>query len=525
MLNNFFLENLVSLNSFLFTGFMEVFTFFDSFLRNNSSILLLQMLLPFLGFLFIVFYNSVSKVIDSRLIWQLSFWLSQFSLFLSCLLVFYYNESSSIFQFGFELSWDSFFNIHLAFGLDGISSLLILLTNYLIVICIFLSWSTISYKLTTHLAYFFLLQFFLVLSFSVLDLMWFYIFFEGVLIPMFLLVGMWGGRARKIRATYQLFVYTVFGSLLLLFTIVYLYSICGTTDIRSLYLIELPFEIELVLWLALFISFCVKTPMFPFHIWLPEAHVEASTTGSVILAGVLLKLGTYGMFRFLVPLFPFATKFFSIFIYVLCILAIIYISYTIISQVDLKKIIAYSSIVHMSFIILGLFSFNYYGIEGAILMMINHGLVAGGLFVLIGSLYKRFHTRMVVYYNSLVSYMPLFSIIFFLFILFNIGFPGTGGFISEVLIFSSVEFLNSSILIFMFFGYLLSVVYSIWLYNRICFGSSTSSFISLYIDLKEDEVSYFISLALLVVLMGIFPNYLCKLFSNSIFTFCLQFYI
>jgi len=494
MISNFFY-----FNSILFTKFIEVLNFIIFFLKNNSNILLLQMVIPLIGFFVIILYNALSKKVNSRLIWEFSFWIAQFSLVLSCLLVFYYNESSSIFQFGFEINWDSYFNIHLSFGLDGISSLLILLTNYLIVICILLSWSTISFRLTTHLAYFFLLQFFLVLSFSVLDLMWFYIFFEGVLIPMFLLIGIWGSRYRKIRATYQLFMYTVFGSL--------------------------PFETELVLWLALFISFGVKTPIFPFHIWLPEAHVEASTTGSVILAGVLLKLGTYGMFRFLVPLFPFATKFFSIFVYVLCIIGIIYISYTILSQVDLKKIIAYSSIIHMSFIVLGLFSFNYYGIEGAILMMLNHGLVAGGLFILIGVLYKRFHTRILLYYNSLVSYIPLFSIIFFLFILFNIGFPGTGGFISEILIFSSIEFLNPSILIFMFIGYLLSVIYSIWLYNRICFGSSNFSYISLFIDLKEDELSYLLSLSILVFLMGFFPNYLCKLFSNSIFTFCLQFYI
>jgi len=518
-------ENLVTVNSTVYSYFLNLFDSFLFIIKNNNILLLSQIILPFLGFIFIIFFNTISRKSNTRLIWEFSFWLSQITLVLSCLLVYYYNESSSIFQYTIEFVWETFFNINIVFGLDGISILMILLTNYLIVVCILLSWTTISFKLTTHLSYFFLLQFFLILSFSVLDLMWFYVFFEGVLIPMFLLVGIWGSRNRKIRATYQLFVYTVFGSLLLLFTIVYLYTICGTTDIRSLYLIELPFKVELVLWLALFISFSVKTPMFPFHIWLPEAHVEASTTGSVILAGVLLKLGTYGMFRFLVPLFPFATKFFSIFVYVLCILAIIYISYTIISQIDLKKIIAYSSIVHMSFIILGLFSFNYYGIEGAILMMINHGLVAGGLFILIGSLYKRFHTRIVLYYSSLVSYMPLFSIFFFLFILFNIGFPGTGGFISEVLIFSSVEFLNPSILLFMFFGYLLSVVYSIWLYNRICFGSTTLNYTSLFIDLKEDEVSYYICLSLLVVLMGIFPNYLCKLFSNSIFTFCLQFYL
>lgn len=342
---------------------------------------------------------------------------------------------------------------------------------------------------------------------------------------MFLLVGIWGSRFRKIRAAYQLFIYTVLGSLLLLFVIVYLFYNFGTTDVRILYLMELPFEVEKLLWLGLFISFCIKTPMFPFHIWLPEAHVEASTTGSVILAGVLLKLGTYGMIRFLIPVFPFATKFFAPFVYILCIVAIIYISYTILSQVDLKKIIAYSSVVHMSFIILGLFSFNYYGFEGAIIMMLNHGLVAGGLFILIGTLYKRFHTRSIVYYNSLVNYLPVFSILFLIFTLFNIGFPGSGGFVSEVLIFSSMELLNPIILVFMFFGYIISVIYSIWLYNRICFGASNYNFSSLYVDLKEDEVCYVVCLAVLVIGIGVFPNFITKLCSNTIFSICINYYI
>ena len=506
--------------------FFELLTVFNNlFFKNSSIILILQLIFPFIGFLLLIIFSSFNFFENFKyFIWKISFFIAQLSLILTCLMIFYYNESSSVFQYNIQLNWDFFFNFNLSFGIDGISSLMILLTNYLIIICIVVSWSTIKFKLNLHLSYFFLLQFFLILSFSVLDLFWFYIFFEGTLIPMFLLIGIWGSRNRKIRATYQLLTYTIIGSLLLLFSILYLYLLLGTTDIRILYLIELPFNIECFLWILLFISFSIKTPMFPFHIWLPEAHVEASTTGSIILAGVLLKLGTYGMFRFLVPLFPFVTKFFSIFIFVLCIIGIIFISYTILNQIDLKKIIAYSSIVHMSFIIIGLFSFNYYGIEGAILMMINHGLVASGLFILIGVLYKRFHTRNILYYNSLVSYIPLFSIFFLIFTLFNIGFPGTGGFISEILIFSSIEFLNPSLLIFIFIGYFISIIYSIWLFNRICFGFSIYNYNNLFLDLQLEEFVYLFCLFILIILIGIFPNYICKLCSNSIFTFCLKFY-
>ena len=499
--------------------------FLELLLNSINWLLLIQLIIPLLGFLSVIFLEVVLKSSNRILIWKFSFFLTQISLFFSCLMVFYYNESASIFQYNFEVTWEFFFNFNLAFGIDGISTLMILLTNYLIVVCLVLSWSTIYFNVSIHISYFFLLQFFLILSFSVLDLFWFYVFFEGTLIPMFLIIGIWGSRIRKIRATYQLFIYTILGSFFLFFSIIYLYSILGTTDIRTLYLIELPFEIECLLWFALFIAFCIKTPLFPFHIWLPEAHVEASTTGSVILAGVLLKLGTYGMIRFLIPLFPYATKFFSIFVYILCIIGIIYISYIILNQIDLKKIIAYSSIIHMSVIVLGLFSFNYYGLEGAILMMITHGLVAGGLFILIGSLYKRFHTRNLLYYNSLVSYLPIFSIFFLIFILFNIGFPGTGGFISELLIFSSIEFLNPLILIFMLFGYIITVIYSIWLFNRICFGFSNFNYNSLFIDLQLEEITYLFCLALLIILIGIFPNYICKLCNNSLYIYLLQFYI
>jgi len=378
---NLLLEKTQNLIEYLFVGFdvpgvVKVF-------YNNNFLLLFQIFLPLVGILVIFFFDRISIKQSDRLVWEISYWISVLSVIFSCLLVYFYNSSFSIFQYVIEISWDSVFNFKLILGLDGVSCLLILLTNFLISLCILLSWSTIAHGLKFHLGLFFSLQLFLILSFSVLDIFWFYIFFESILIPMFLLIGVWGSRYRRIRATYQLFVYTAIGSLLLLFSIVYIYTQLGTTDIRSLYLIDLPISSEKLLWLALFISFSIKTPMFPFHIWLPEAHVEASTTGSVILAGILLKLGTYGMYRFLLPLFPVVSQYFSVFVFVLCLIGILYISYTILIQTDLKKIIAYSSIIHMSFVVAGLFSFTYYGIEGAMLMMVSHGFVASGLFIII----------------------------------------------------------------------------------------------------------------------------------------------
>lgn len=300
----------------------------------------------------------------------------------------------------------------------------------------------------------------------------------------------------------------------------------GSVDVRFLNLVSLDFNIELLLWLLLFIAFSVKIPLFPFHVWLPEAHVEAPTTGSVILAGILLKLGTYGFFRFLLPLFPLASKFFCLFVFIICLFGIVYISFLMLSQIDLKKIIAYSSVVHMSFVVLGFFSFNYYSFIGSILLVLVHGFVSSGLFLLIGFLYKRSHTRLLIYFGSLVETMPIYVFYFILFNVFNIAFPGTGSFISEFLILLGVFYVNVYLYLYILFGFFLSVVYSMWLVNRVCFGYSlTMSFSEqqFFFDLDFSESLILFILSFLTVLVGIFPNYVVSFISSDITFFLLTF--
>lgn len=383
----------------------------------------------------------------------------------------------------------------------------------MICICILASRVTVFYKLKLHLICFNFLQIFLILAFSVLDIFWFYIFFESILIPMFLLIGIWGSRQRRVKATYMLFIYTALGSLLLLVSIICLFYYLGTTDVRILYLLEFPLTLEKLLFIFIFISFCIKTPMFPFHIWLPEAHVEASTTGSMILAGILLKLGTYGMIRFLVPIFPFATNYYSLAIVILSLLGMVIISFIILSQVDLKKIIAYASVAHMATAVIGLFTNTLNGYLGSVSMVIGHGFVAAGLFFAIGVLYSRYHTRLINYYSGIVRGMPVFTIFFLILTLLNIGFPGTVGFLSEFLVISSLQLTNSILLPLFFIGFLLAVLYSLWLFNRICFLSENSyNLTSLKVmDLKDInilEIVILSNICLIGILLGIFPNYL-----------------
>lgn len=374
------------------------------------------------------------------------------------------------------------------------------------IICILASWSSISYCIKEYLICFLVLEFLLLNVFCVLDLFLFYIFFEAVLMPMFLIIGVWGSRTRKIRAAYQFFLYTLSGSLFMLLAILIIYFYAGTTDLQVLLNLVFPIKKQLILWLAFFIGFAVKVPMVPFHIWLPEAHAEAPTSGSVILAGVLLKIGAYGFLRFSLPIFPCATIFFTPIVFVLSLIAITYASLITLCQIDLKKIVAYSSISHMGFITLGIFTFNVQGIEGSILLMLSHGIVSSALFLCIGSLYDRYHTRVIKYYNGLVKVMPIFILFFIFFSFANLGFPGTSSFIGESLILFGLFKVNSFLTIFASFGLISSAAYSIWLINRISFGLLKVQYFNYFQDISRREFLILLSLFIVVLWLGLHPN-------------------
>ena len=330
-------------------------------------------------------------------------------------------------------------------GIDGISLFLVVLTTFLILLCILASWDGISIYIKEYYIAFLFLNVLLISVFCVLDLLLFYVLFESVLIPMFFIIGIWGSRERKIRAAYFFFLYTLLGSVVMLLALLYILNQLGTTDYETLLTITLTATEQKLLWFAFFMSFASKVPMMPVHIWLPEAHVEAPTAGSVILAGVLLKLGTYGLIRFSLPLFPDASFYFTPFVYSLAAIAIVYTSFTAIRQTDFKRIIAYTSVAHMNLVIIGLFSFNSIGLEGAMLQSLSHGFVASALFLIIGVVYERHHTRMVKYYGGLVHVMPLYIVIFLIFTMANIGLPGTSSFIGEFLILVGAFNLNTTI--------------------------------------------------------------------------------
>ena len=360
--------------------------------------------------------------------------------------------------------------------------------------------------LKEYLICFLVLEFLLIQVFCVLDLFLFYIYFESVLIPMFLIVGIWGSRERKIRAAYQFFLYTLLGSLLMLIALLCIYFQTGSTDLQFLWNIEFSEKHQFLFWLAFFASFAVKIPMIPFHIWLPEAHAEAPTAGSVILAGILLKMGGYGFMRFSIPMFPLATVYFTPIIYTLSLLATIYASFTTLRQIDLKKIIAYSSISHMGFVTIGLFTLNIQGVEGSVFLMLSHGLVSSALFLSIGILYDRYKTRIIRYYGGFVQVMPIFTIFLLFFVFSNIGFPGTSSFIGELLVLLGIFQLNIFVTFFIAVSMVLGAAYSIWFFNRISFGLLKTHYFKVFQDLSRREFWILISLVLGILWMGVLPT-------------------
>lgn len=398
----------------------------------------------------------------------------------------------------------------LPFGIDNISIFFILLTNLLQPICLLLNWN--NNKGREIFVYLFIIQFILIILFLTLNILVFYILFETILIPMFLYIGKFGVRIRKIEAAFKFFLYTYIGSLLMFLGIIYIYYVKGTLDVEILYLTEFSKKEQIFLWLAFFGSFSVKIPIIPFHIWLPEAHVEAPTAGSVLLAGILLKLGIYGFIRYSIPLFPYANIYFLPLIYGICVISIIYSSLSTIRQIDLKKIIAYSSIGHMNFLLLGLFSQSIEGLIGSIYIMLSHGFISSGLFITIGVLYDRHHSRIIYYYRGLTTVMPLFALFFFIFNLAGLGFPGTSSFIGEFIILLPLFELNPFVGVLTSLSILFSSIYSIWLINRIIFGSLTI-YISKFNDLLFREFSILFFLAVLIIFFGLSPH----LIFNSLF--------
>jgi len=417
-----------------------------------------------------------------------------------------FDNSTAKFQFVYELSWLADSNINFAIGVDGISLLFIVLSAFLVPACLLTGWENIYTYKKEYFVAFLLLESFMISVFSMLDLLLFYIFFESVLIPMYIIIGVFGSRDRKIKAAYQFFLYTLLGSVFMLLAILFIYFQTGTTDLQILLSTEFSEKRQILLWFAFFVSFAVKVPMIPVHIWLPEAHVEAPTAGSVILAGVLLKLGTYGFLRFSIPMFPLATIYFTPLVLTMSVIGIIYASLTTVRQIDLKKIIAYSSVAHMGFVTLGLFSLNLLGVEGSILLMLSHGLVSGALFLCIGVLYDRHKTRVVKYYGGMVHVMPLFSFIFFFFTMANISLPGTSSFVGEFLILTGAFQASPFITILAATGMVLGGACSLWLINRVIYGHLKPHYMNSFSDVNRREFHIFVPLILSTLWMGVYPG-------------------
>jgi NADH-quinone oxidoreductase subunit M len=390
-------------------------------------------------------------------------------------------------------------------GVDGISVLFVLLSTFLTPLCILASWESIKVRVKEYMIAFLVLETLMVGMFCALDFVLFYVFFEGVLIPMFLIIGVWGG-GRRVYAAFKFFLYTLLGSVLMLLAILVMYFVAGTTDLPTLMQTSFPRSMQIWLWLALFASFAVKVPMWPVHTWLPDAHVEAPTAGSVILAGVLLKMGGYGFLRFSIPILPEASAYFTPLMYTLSVVAIIYTSLVALAQEDMKKLIAYSSIAHMGFVTIGMFSLNQQGVEGSVFQMLSHGIVSGALFLCVGVVYDRLHTREIARYGGLVQNMPRYAFVFMLMMLASVGLPGTSGFVGEFLILIGAFQDNTWVALLATTGIILGAAYMLWLYRRVVFGKITRDDVKGMLDLSPREVVIFAPLVLVVLWMGIYPS-------------------
>ena len=477
----------------------------------NFPILSTLIFLPLISSFFILLSKEQKKSYSPIYI---SLFGSIATFLLSLFLWYSLDINSSDFQFIEEKSWINNF-IKFKLGVDGISVLFIVLTTFITPICIVSCINSVKERVSEFLIAILILETFMIGVFCSLDLVIFYLFFEAGLIPMFLIIGVWGGP-KRVYSAFKFFLFTLLGSVLMLVAIIIIYWLTGTTDITRIYEIQIPQEYQNLLWLAFFSSFAVKTPMWPVHTWLPDAHVEAPTAGSVILAAILLKMAGYGFLRFSIPMFPIASEFFTPLIYFLSIVAIIYTSLVALMQDDMKKLIAYSSVAHMGYVTLGIFTLTKQGIEGSIYQMISHGLISAALFLCVGVVYDRLHSRLISTYGGLVNYLPKYSFLFLVFALAALGLPGTTGFLGEFLILTGTFQKSYFVAMLATFGVVLGAAYMLWLTKRVIFGKTSNTEIKSLKDINKTEISMLAALAFFVIFFGFYPMPIMETFNVSV---------
>jgi len=468
----------------------------------DFPILSLITILPLVGAIFIFIFDNNQS--ENKNTIYVSLFTSFVNFFLAVFLWYSFDKNTPDFQFIEEANWINGF-IKFKFGIDGISILFIVLTAFITPICIISCISSIKKRLKEFLIAILVLETFMIGVFCSLDLVIFYLFFEAGLIPMFLIIGIWGGP-KRVYAAFKFFLFTLLGSVLMLVAIISIYWITGTTDVVQIYEIKIPVEFQYLLWLAFFSSFAVKMPMWPVHTWLPDAHVEAPTAGSVILAAILLKMAGYGFLRFSIGMFPIASEYFIPLIYTLSIIAIIYTSLVALMQEDMKKLIAYSSVAHMGFVTLGIFTFTKQGIEGSIFQMLSHGIISAALFLCVGVLYDRVHSRLINSYGGIVNILPKYAFVFAIFMLGSLGLPGTSGFIGEILVLLGTFQKSFLAAILASIGIILGAAYMLWLYKRVVFGKLEKKELLELKDLNYSETVILFSLAILTLVFGFYPN-------------------
>ncbi len=471
--------------------------------------------LPLVGALFILLIRGDEETV-ARNARYMALWTSIITFLLSLFIWFNFERGTADFQFVDQTVWLPDLGLIYKVGVDGISMPLVLLSTLLTPLCVLASWDSIKKRVKEYMIAFLVLETLMVGTFAALDIILFYIFFEAVLIPMFLIIGVWGGP-RRVYSAFKFFLYTLAGSLLMLIAVLTIVFYMGTSDIPTLMeTANMPGSMQVWLWLAFFASFAVKMPMWPVHTWLPDAHVEAPTAGSVILAGVLLKMGGYGFLRFSLPMMPQGTEFFIPLIFFLSVVAVIYTSLVALAQQDMKKLIAYSSVAHMGFVTLGIFTLNQQGIEGAMFQMLSHGVVSAALFLCVGVVYDRLHTRDIDRYEGLANNMPAYALVFMVFMLGSVGLPGTSGFVGEFLVIVGAFQASSWVALLAASGMVLGAAYMLFLYRRIIFGVLTKPDLKRLLDMNWRERVIFAPLIALVLWMGIYPASFLEIIGPSV---------